>query len=173
MTSSPRPQGGLTLIEIIIALAVVGVLAAIALPSYGNYVRRTMAAEGLSLAQPTMIKLREEVMYQEYTPSPNNLHGKSYTSSHGNKSISGSPNLSAMVKSVARHDLIVVITYTREFDPEGQTEYSLVMSGTQANDNVVWQCKSGPAAAADLAAASSGGVRVGQPLPSKWAPNGC
>ena len=170
MTSSPRPQGGFTLIEIIIALAVVGLLAAMALPSYGNYVRRTMAAEGLSLAQPTMIKVREEVMYQEYTPSKKeHREGLAFSQAW----TPPLPDLSAMVKSVVRHDLKVVINYTREFDPEGQTEYSLVMSGTQANDNVVWQCKSGPAAAADLAAASSGGVMVGQPLPSKWAPNGC
>ena len=172
MTPTPRPQSGFTLIEIIIALAVLGLLAAIALPSYGNYVRRAMAAEGLTLAEPTMLKLREEVIYQEYRPSNNNPPTEP-PAPFDKPPTPPLPNLSAMVKSVDRHDLTVVITYTPEFDPKGQTEYSLVMSGTQANDNVVWQCKSGAAAAADLAAASSGGIRVGQPLPSKWAPNGC
>jgi type IV pilus assembly protein PilA len=170
MHLSPRPQGGYTLIEILIALAVVGLLAAIALPSYGNYVRRTMAVEGLTLAEPTMLKLREEVMYQEYKPSKRvNQEGLAFSQEW----TPPVPNLSATVKSVVRHDLRVVINYTREFDPEGQTEYSVVMSGTLANDSVAWQCKSGPAAAADLAAASAGGARVGAPLPSKWAPSGC
>ena len=83
------------------------------------------------------------------------------------------PNLSAVVKSVVRHDLKVVINYTVAFDPEGTTEYSLVVSGTLANDSVTWQCKSGPAAAGDLAAAAAGGVPVGVPMPTKWAPSGC
>ncbi len=167
MQTEPKTQSGFTLLEIIIAVAVVGVLAAVALPSYGNYTRRAMASEGLSLAQPVLIKVREEVSYGEYTPSGPNFDR---AAKPGSVAL---PHLSAMVKSVVRHDLKVVINYTVAFDPEGTTEYSLVMSGTLANDSVTWQCKSGPAAAGDLAAAAAGGVRVGVPMPTKWAPSGC
>lgn len=43
---------GFTLIEMMIVLAVIGLLAAIAIPRYQNYVNRARVSEGLVLAQP-------------------------------------------------------------------------------------------------------------------------
>lgn len=43
---------GFTLVEMMIILAIVGVLAAMAIPAYQNYVARAKVSEGLILAQP-------------------------------------------------------------------------------------------------------------------------
>ena len=51
-------QKGFTLIELMIVVAIIGILAAIALPAYQDYTVRTRITEGLGLAESAKSAIR-------------------------------------------------------------------------------------------------------------------
>ncbi len=54
-----KKQQGFTLIELMIVVAIIGILAAIALPAYQDYTRRAKVSEGISMANTVKTNVTE------------------------------------------------------------------------------------------------------------------
>jgi type IV pilus assembly protein PilA len=141
-------QKGFTLIELMIVVAIIGILAAIAIPAYQDYTIRSQVSEGLTLAGAAKAAVAESFSQTGLPPSNRTEAGMSPLAND---------TAGKYVSSVEVTQGVITITYGNEANAKitaaGQDSLSLTPYES-ADASVIWRCGN----AADPTAGGAGAV---------------
>jgi len=122
-----RPAAGFSLIELMIAVAIVGLLTSMALPAYIDYTKRARIVDALSLMEGAKASLVEYRLSRNAWPIGNSQAGLASAAS-----IRGNSVLSVKVAGSA---------ITAQISSIVDAGASLVLQAKIEGDSVSWSCK--------------------------------
>jgi len=174
-------QKGFTLIELMIVVAIIGILAAIAIPAYQDYTIRSQVSEGLTLAAAAKAAI-SETYAQTGAPPANRVEAglgtaDTPTDTRGN-----------YVGGLAVNNGVITVTYSSTTPQRANSKINglniTLVPYVSLDDSVSWKCRAlgsaasptsvlmgaanGSAPAAPIQAANVVGT-----MPAKYAPAEC
>jgi len=123
-------QKGFTLIELMIVVAIIGILAAIAIPAYQDYTIRAQVTEGLNLAAPAKASVADVYANTGRWAADNKAAGIGSAAQ-----ISGKYVNQVLVTSGA-----ITITYGKQANTKVTGKTLILRPNANANGDVIWIC---------------------------------
>ena len=162
-----KAHRGFTLIELMIVVAIIGILAAIAIPAYQDYVIRSQVSEGLTLASSVKASVSE--FYADRGTWPTDLG----TGGTGDLGLTAPPS-GKYVTGITVNAGTMTITYGNQANSAIATQTLSLKPLVSPNDDVVWQCGT-RVIAASVADEASGGASgaVATTIAGKYRPSNC
>jgi type IV pilus assembly protein PilA len=124
-------QKGFTLIELMIVVAIIGILAAIAIPAYQDYTIRAQVSEGMNLAAAAKAAVAESFLNRGTAPATRQLAGMSNLATD----TSG--------KYVTQVDVttgVITISYGNEANAQINGATLQLGPYTTPDNSVAWRC---------------------------------
>ncbi len=151
-------QKGFTLIELMIVIAIIGILAAIAIPAYQNYTIRSQVTEGLTLGDGWKTAIAEYYANTGNWPAQSNLTGTSNSFGKYESQV-----------TVAASG-VIIITYGNQANSKINGCNLSLLPYTNSNNDVLWQCGNAPMPSSNITSSSG---TVSDTVLAQYLPTSC